>query len=261
MDIEQVKSYEMEEKEPIDLRIRQLIQIVADVSGSLSNLSVLDLACLSGYFSLEFARHGAKVLGIEGRPQHVEAARLAKQQGGFDNVEFVLDDIRNLSKEKYGVFDVVLCCGVLYHLNVPDVFRFVQGIASVCSRFAVIETSISLVNEQSYLWNGKEYWGRCEQEHSDDATQEEKLKVAWASLDNPRSVWFTRSSLFNLLHHAGFTSVYECRIPLALYVYSGNRHRIWEDRVTLLAMKGQPQTVLTWPEANSFPEGDWPASV
>ncbi|MBI3796935.1 MAG: methyltransferase domain-containing protein, partial [Deltaproteobacteria bacterium] len=87
----------------------------------LHNLRVLDLGCLEGMYALEFAQHGAQVLGIEGRLANIEKARFAKRVLGFSNCDFVQDDVRNLSLAKYGDFDVVLCCGILYHLDAPDV--------------------------------------------------------------------------------------------------------------------------------------------
>ena len=44
------------------------------------------------------------------------------------------DDVRNLSVEKHGEFDVVLCLGNLYHLGAPDVFSFAARLSEVCRR-------------------------------------------------------------------------------------------------------------------------------
>jgi hypothetical protein len=34
--------------------------------------------------------------------------------------------VRNLSEQRYGRFDVVLCVGLLYHLNEPDVLELLS---------------------------------------------------------------------------------------------------------------------------------------
>jgi len=102
----------------------------------LTGLRVLDLACAHGYYSFEMARLGAQVLGIEGRESWLENARRTKQEASIPNVEFVQDDVRNLSKEKYGEFDIVLCLGILYHLDAPDVFEFLGRVFEVCREFA-----------------------------------------------------------------------------------------------------------------------------
>ncbi|TAJ90332.1 class I SAM-dependent methyltransferase [bacterium] len=251
------------EPEPVDLRIRQFLQIVSDMTGgSLSNLRVLDLACLTGYFSVEFAAHGSQVVGIEAREVSVKEARLSKESLSLNNVEFFVDDVRNLSKEKYGEFDVVLCPGILYHLYVPDVLNVVQRVAEVCRRFAIIDTIIDTgmypARQVPYTWNGNTYWCTEWQEFSPSTSAEEKLKNTWASVDNEKAVFLTRPSLCNVLRDVGFTSVYECRHPLAAYVYSENRPRIRRDRITLLAIKGHREKVLLSPGMNAYPEWNLP---
>src|SRR5208283_4911140 len=62
---------------------------------------LLDLACLEGLFAIEFAR---KVLGLS-------------------NCRLIKGDVRSISAE-LGSFDVILCAGILYHLDFPDCVRF-----------------------------------------------------------------------------------------------------------------------------------------
>ncbi|UCG81639.1 MAG: methyltransferase domain-containing protein, partial [Desulfobacterales bacterium] len=207
-----------------------MVQIISDVaSDPLENLRILDLGCLEGLFAIELAQQGSKVVGIEGREANIEKARFAKDVLGLNNLELILDDVRNLSKEKYGRFDVVLCLGLLYHLGVPDVFAFAKRMGDVCERFAIIDTHVSLVPEESHVYDGRTYWGCTFQEHSSDSTSVERARALWSSLDNVASFWFTRASLFNLLSYAGFTSVYECPAPPAL--------KQPYDRITVLAIK------------------------
>ncbi|MBC1220039.1 bifunctional 2-polyprenyl-6-hydroxyphenol methylase/3-demethylubiquinol 3-O-methyltransferase UbiG, partial [Nostoc sp. UCD120] len=86
-------------------------------------MRILDLGCLEGLYSIGLALHGATVVGIEGREVNFQKAKFAKECLGLNNLEFIQDDVLNLSPEKYGYFDIVLCCGILYHLNVPEVFN------------------------------------------------------------------------------------------------------------------------------------------
>jgi ubiquinone/menaquinone biosynthesis C-methylase UbiE len=223
--------------------LQRIVQIAADVlDRPLSSLRVLDLACLEGLYGIEFARQGAEVVGIEVREPNIEKARFAAEALSLENITFVQDDVRNLSMEKYGQFDVVLCLGILYHLDAPDVFHFMERISEVCTRLLIIDTHVSATAEISHTFKGQEYHGRPYVEHAEGVTDEEKLKLLWASLDNEKSFWFTPPSLFNLLYNTGFTSAYACLAPAVL---------VWPilDRHTLVAIKGQPLKMVCAPTA------------
>ncbi len=234
-----------------EIKLKRIVQIVSDIAcRPLRNLRILDLACLEGLYAVEFARKDARVVGIEGREPNIEKARFVRDVLSLKNLELYQDDVRNLNSEKYDCFDVVLCLGILYHINVPDVFTFVERIAEVCKGFTIIDTHISLEGKESVHYNGKTYWGCSYDEHSPTSTERERERSLWASLDNPRSFWFTQNSLYNLLSHSGFTSVYECHNPVEPAKPC--------NRVTLLAVRGQREALISSPLINSLPETDWP---
>lgn len=235
-------------------RLRRIVQIVSDVSHeSLASLRILDLACLEGLYAVEFARQGAQAVAIEGREVNLEKVRFVKKALGLDNLALHHDDVRNLSPEKYGEFDVVLCLGILYHLDTPDVFHFVENIGRVTRRFAVFDTYVSTASQELHTHGGKPYWGRKIFEHDPEDPLEERLSRRWNSLDNPKSFWITRRSLYNLLLASGFTTVYECHVPAELSKPS--------DRVTLIAIKGQKPALLSTPKVNGLPVADWPEDL
>ena len=129
-----------------DARLRRIVQVACDLARKpLSQLRVLDLACLEGHYAIEFAMHGAEVVGIELREQNLTKAQFVKDHLGLDRLSLYRDDVRNLSPEKYGLFDIVICSGILYHLDAPDVFHFVKRIYDVCTHFAIIDTQIACV--------------------------------------------------------------------------------------------------------------------
>ncbi len=221
-----------------EIKLRRIVSIVADISRkAFADLRVLDLACLEGLYAIEFARHGAEVAAIEIREANIEKVRFAKDVLSLGKLRLYSDDIRNLSREKHGTFDVVLCLGVLYHLDAPDIFSFVEKMAEVCTMFTVIDTHISTSADTHHTYKNKRYWGRQYQEHSPDSTQEERLKSLWSSVDNLESFWPTRPSLYNMLTHAGFTSVYECHVPPETGKPS--------DRLTLVAIKGREKQLFS----------------
>jgi len=237
-----------------DVRLRQIVQVVADITNRpLDALRIVDLACCEGIYGIEFALHGANVLNTEGREVNLAKVRFVKDMLGLDNLECALDDVRNLSQEKYGTFDAVLCLGILYHLDTPAAFEFVEKVADVCRRVAIIETHISLEAVESCLWKGKTYWGVYGAEHNPNSGPEERLKAVFDSLDNVRSFWLTHASLCNLLRQVGFTSVYQCHIPPHEWEDAGKQY-VWRDRVTLVAIKGQRHKLLSSPITESTAE-------
>ena len=121
----------------------------------MQDLRVLDLACLEGQFGVEFALQNSQVLAIEGRDQNLAKAQFVKSILSIENMELLLDDVVNLSEMKHGHFDVVLCLGILYHLNTPDVMNLLRAIYKVCTHVAIIDTHISLVADASYTWEEK----------------------------------------------------------------------------------------------------------
>jgi 2-polyprenyl-3-methyl-5-hydroxy-6-metoxy-1,4-benzoquinol methylase len=249
----------------MDSKLRRFTQVAADIAGKpLETLRILDLACLEGHYGIEFALHGSRVVAIEGREANLAKAHFLKDIYDIDNLELILGDVRDLNKDIHGYFDVVLCLGILYHLDVPDALDFLERVFEVCNRATIIDTHVSKSNEVSYTWKGRTYWGKYVSEHRADATHQEKLAAKWASLDNPRSFWLTRASLSNALRHVGFSSVYECLNP---YEYHNPRwpmapdehsHVVWRDRFTFIAVNGQSEKLISSPITDASPEIDRP---
>src|SRR3954447_21635298 len=116
---------------------------VAQVMGDLAGKRVLDLGCDVGGFSIQAAKQGAKeVIGIDGRDSNLDDAREALARENLPQVTFRVGDVRELSPDSDGVFDVVLCLGLLYHLENPA--DFLNRLAQVCSGYALIETNVAL---------------------------------------------------------------------------------------------------------------------
>ena len=234
-----------------DSRLRRLVQIVADLSRKpLNQLRVLDLACLEGHYGIEFARQGSRVVGIEIREANLAKANFAKHRLGLGNIDFVQDDVRNLSKSRYGTFDVAICSGILYHLTTPDVFEFAGKIFEVCDHLAIIDTHFALYDKQTVEHRGKRYSGLYYREHSENATAQEKYEDLWASLENTSSFWLTHASLCNLMAHVGFSSLYECHNPSG-----ADQH---DDRKTYVAIKSSRAAILTSPQTDGMVDTDWP---
>ncbi len=234
-----------------DWRLRRIVQVAADLLGKpLSQARVLDLACLEGHYGIELAMHGATVVGIEIREANIIKARYAQQQLGLENIEFIRDDVRNISREKLGGFDIVICSGILYHLDIPDVFELVRRMHEICDRMVVIDTQIALNPRVTVSDNGRTYSGLRYREHDEGAPREEKYEDLWASIDNDQSFWFTHPSLCNLIADAGFTSM--------LRVENPDMPATAVDRQTYVAVKNRRADILSSHLTNDLAESHRP---
>jgi 2-polyprenyl-3-methyl-5-hydroxy-6-metoxy-1,4-benzoquinol methylase len=220
--------------------VRRIVQTVCDLAPKpLSQCRILDLACAHGQYALEFARRGATTLGIEGRREWIDHALASKAALQITSAEFVQDDVRNLSVEKYGAFDIVLCLGILYHLNAPDNFELLARVSECCTGVAIITTQIAThQTPRAVQWRGATYWGAPYLEHEPDSSAEARTKALGASLNEEFSFWLTRSSLLNAIRHVGFTSAYEALNPLGS-MYVDGALKLHADVVTLVAMGGR----------------------
>jgi len=94
--------------------------LVQSQGGTLEGKRILDIACNSGFWSIQCALLGAEVVGFDARSELIEQANLLKWITGADNVEFKHLGFWQMSPEKLGgKFDVVLNLGFLYHVPTP----------------------------------------------------------------------------------------------------------------------------------------------
>lgn len=227
-----------------EVKLRRVVQLVHDVFGQIDGLRVLDLACLEGMYALELAARGADVVAIEGREANLAKAQFAARALGLEQrIDFQLGDVRDLSRDRHGEFDAVLCLGILYHLDAPDVFPFVERLAETSSRALIVDTNVSLAPRDEKRRNGAVYEGESLFEHDPTSSMEQRLNAVWSSLDNPTAWIPTRPSLVTLLAREGFTSVSEVWVPAEPEKTPG--------RITLVALKGARQEPLLTPASPS----------
>ncbi len=214
-------------------------------------MRALDLGALEGLYGLELALAGAEVVFVEGRESSAEKIRFAGRSLGIERAEVFTQDVRELSLSSHGQFDVILCIGLLYHLELESVLQLLTTMRELCTRAVVIDTHIALEDDElrraaGELWidadktlsplqtvelDGQIYRGRNYLEHDAASSPERRAQALWASLDNETSFWPTKTSLTNALVAAGFTSVLECLAPPL--------PGLAPDRVMLAAISGE----------------------
>jgi 2-polyprenyl-3-methyl-5-hydroxy-6-metoxy-1,4-benzoquinol methylase len=72
-------------------------------------------------------------------------------------VRFIEADVRTLSVDTHGMFDVVLCLGILHHIPREDLPRFIENVSAVCRDLLVAKTFVSLRSAEAIeyaRWRG-----------------------------------------------------------------------------------------------------------
>jgi tRNA (mo5U34)-methyltransferase len=84
----------------------------------LAGMTVLDIGCNAGFYSIELKRRGAaRVVGLDTSDRYLAQARFAAEVCGVD-IEFRRLSVYDIAKLDER-FDIVLLMGVLYHLRHP----------------------------------------------------------------------------------------------------------------------------------------------
>lgn len=188
-----------------------------------------------------FAKAGARqVVAIDGRELAIDRARFAADVLGVANVEFRTGDVRRLNAEQTGTFDIVLCSGILHHLEREQWFAFLKKVARLTADTAIFYTHVA--NDQLVVRHklqkpadepppssrfGKvtrsivQRFGRQEEyfdgylyrEHRTDSSPDQRAKKMRASLDNEHSFWATEEAIVQALRKAGFGMVFKVQWP------------------------------------------------
>jgi SAM-dependent methyltransferase len=173
--------------------------------------TVLDLGCNEGGYAVEFARAGYQVLGLEARKGNVEHCEWLKEKLGLAGLEFVCADARDAAA--YGTFDVVLCLGLLYHLDRPRSYLS-DVLGPITRRLLLLNThyvSPGAVQHHSLSTQATHDGasGRWYDDYPESSSASEIEGAAWASWGNPRSFWLEKPDLLAAVQEAGFATVFE----------------------------------------------------
>jgi SAM-dependent methyltransferase len=201
--------------------------------GDKTQLRLVDLGCLEGGYAVEFARMGFQVLGIDIREANIAACNYVKSKTNLPNLEFAKDNVLNI--RKYGTFDVVFCCGLLYHLDQPK--QFLEAISSVTTKLTILQTHFSTDTCSTKIFSllptfgmkilarltgarpdkfflsrvseNEGLRGRWSMEFANDESFSKRETSRWASWDNRRAFWIQREYLLQAIKDVGFDLVME----------------------------------------------------
>lgn len=104
-------------------------------------LRAIDLACHQGWFAVHAAQRGfGSVLGVDARSEHIADASLIRDLLDLRQLTFQRDDVMTLDTDALGKHDLVLCLGLIYHLENP--VGALRVARALCKRLCLIETQI-----------------------------------------------------------------------------------------------------------------------
>lgn len=104
-----------------------------------SGKNVLDYCCGNGKNTIFAAKHGAKSVGIDISGVSIEnCKKAARQEGVLNHANFLVMDAENLTfPDNY--FDVIICAGVLHHLDIHKAFAELSRVLAPAGEVICIE--------------------------------------------------------------------------------------------------------------------------
>lgn len=206
-------------------------RILAACGGSLAGKRVLDLACNCGGFSTHAAKAGAKyVLGVDIEPHYLEQANFIRDTLDLRNLEFQQMSLDELDPVKHGIFDLVLCFGILYHLESPVLS--LRRISAVTGKVLVVDTTLMRVPyigrllERWPLWHMRRV-PAAKSDATDIATSRWRPKEFCQFSPNSHAV-------VSLLEYSGFNDIEKIKPTL----HDLEKRYYTGSRATFIARKG-----------------------
>jgi tRNA (mo5U34)-methyltransferase len=203
----------------------------AALSAAGPNATVIDLACNEGWFSHRVLEWGAsRVLGVDIRPPLIRRAELMRAHFGIppERLELRCADVFDLNTSELETFDVVLCLGLVYHLENPiGAMRIARALTrGVC----VIESQLTRQEEAIVLGNGQ-----SDLFEESPASFAARVEVDYesnmlASAGGVVSLTPNRAALVQGAEAAGFAE-----LELAQPAAGHNKQYVLGDRAVLLA--------------------------
>jgi SAM-dependent methyltransferase len=198
-------------RELSEARLKFVQELIAEVRGRTELASATDIGCGLGVFSKLLREMDFRVVGVDGREENVREAKAR-----YPDIEFQVGNAEDLTVNQMGAFDLVLCLGLLYHLENP--FRAIRHLRSLTGKVLLVE-------------------GMCVP--GELATMEllDELEGEDQAMDRV-AFYPSEFCLIKMLYRAGFSYVYRFNRLPNNDLYRGN---IWRKRArTFLAASTVP---------------------
>lgn len=117
----------------IEARGETIRRILKTLRPALGLSNAVDVGCGVGFFSQTLAECGLNVCGFDVREENVEEARRR-----YPGIPFEWADIEDRGISQLGRFDLVLCFGLLYHLENP--LQAIRNLRAITEKCLLLET-------------------------------------------------------------------------------------------------------------------------
>lgn len=116
-------------------RVRQafISEFLDAIRGQVTLESAIDVGCGVGYFSKFLSERGLRVVAVDGREENAKEG-----QRRFPEITFFTRDVEDSTLPQVGTFDLVLCVGLLYHLENP--FRAIRNLQAMTGKALILES-------------------------------------------------------------------------------------------------------------------------
>jgi hypothetical protein len=174
-------------------------------SGRLDGMSVLELGPLEGAHTYQLERLGAKsIVAIEANVEAFLKCLVMKEILELRVAKFMLGDFMEYLTNTREEYDVVMCSGVLYHMEDP--IRLIRGIANTTQKCFVWT---HYFDPEHYPGPARElrYDSRYPRIKMYTLTYEDMEYERFWGGNRPIAVWLDRGDIINAFTDAGFTSI------------------------------------------------------
>jgi SAM-dependent methyltransferase len=195
----------------VEARQAMLRPVLQDLREKLKIRSIADVGCGVGYFSGYLSSLGFDVVGFDGRAANAEEARRR-----FPEIQFHAANVEDESILRSGSCDMVLCLGLLYHLENP--MRALRNLSTMAKEILLIE-SYSTPDRQTAFYLREE-----------PILEDQSLTYL--------ALYPSESSLIKICYKIGFQSVYRFVI-LPDHEDFRDRPRRKRQRTMLLASRAR----------------------
>jgi SAM-dependent methyltransferase len=189
-----------------EARIDFLNEWLPDLLKSLGLKTALDVGCGVGYFSRYLADLGLDVVALDGRPGNIEEA-----ERRHPGIKFWTYNVEDTEMLQVGSFDLVVCFGLLYHLENP--LQAIRNLHSMAIKVMLIE-SVCFPGRTPFL-------------HLHDEGESEDQGLNFVGF------YPSEGCLVKMCYRAGFPYVYFLR---NLPVHEDFRKTFWRERIRTMVV-------------------------